>query len=234
LGRDGFRFFSLFDTTQYDAPLDTYADGGAGTALYTFNSTTEASDEWGYSRAISLKAGEQVTIKFKTRLYSETAPSEMKLELKVGDDQSSIAQTTLIDTFTLTEDLFYTDNSASWTAPADGTYHFGFHNNSDAGETDTILFLDTIELTSVLSTNEFVANKFTVSPNPTKDLLSISSANNLISTIAIKDLNGRVVMQRGFNKVSQAQVNVAELATGVYMMSVTSDAGSFTKKIIKQ
>jgi len=233
-GRDGFRFFSLFDTTQYDAPLDTYADGGAGTALYTFNSTTETSDEWGYSRAISLKAGEQVTIKFKTRLYSETAPSEMKLELKVGDDQSSIAQTTLIDTFTLTEDLFYTDNSASWTAPADGTYHFGFHNNSDAGETDTILFLDTIELTSVLSTNEFVANKFTVSPNPTKDLLSISSANNLISTIAIKDLNGRVVMQRGFNKVSQAQVNVAELATGVYMMSVTSDAGSFTKKIIKQ
>jgi hypothetical protein len=233
-GRDGFRFFSLFDTTQYDAPLDTYADGGAGTALYTFNSTTETSDEWGYSRAISLKAGEQVTIKFKTRLYSETAPSEMKLELKVGDDQSSIAQTTLIDTFTLTEDLFYTDNSASWTAPADGTYHFGFHNNSDAGETDTILFLDTIELTSVLSTNEFVANKFTVSPNPTKDLLSISSANNLISTIAIKDLNGRVVMQKGFNKVSQAQVNVAELATGVYMMNVTSDAGSFTKKIIKQ
>nr|MBP6585838.1 T9SS type A sorting domain-containing protein [Flavobacterium sp.] len=83
-------------------------------------------------------------------------------------------------------------------------------------------------------TNEFVANKFTVSPNPTKDLLSISSANNLISTIAIKDLNGRVVMQKGFNKVSQAQVNVAELATGVYMMNVTSDAGSFTKKIIKQ
>ena len=41
-------------------------------------------------------------------------------------------------------------------------------------------------------------------------------------------------MQRGFNKVSQAQVNVAELATGVYMMNVTSDAGSFTKKIIKQ
>lgn len=232
-GRDGFRGFSSFTSDATTTPA-SYADGGDGTALYTFNSTTAISDEWAYSRAISLKSGEQATIKFKTRLYSDTAPSEMKLELKVGNDQTDIAQTTLIDTFTLTEDLFYTDNSASWTAPADGTYYFGFHNISGIGTTDTAIFLDTIELTSALSTNEFVANKFIVSPNPTKDLLSISSANNLISTIAIKDLNGRVVIQKGFNKVLQAQVNVAELATGVYMMSVTSDAGSFTKKIMKQ
>ena len=232
-GRDGFFGFSAFTSDATTTPA-SYADGGDGTALFTFNSTTDVSDEWAYSRAVSLKSGEQVTIKFKTRLYSDTAPSEMKLELKVGNDQIDIAQTTLIDTFTLTEDLFYTDNSASWTAPADGTYHFGFHNASSKGETDTAIFLDTIELTSSLSTNGFVANLFTVSPNPTKDLLSISSSNKLISTIAIKDLNGRVVMQKGFNKVSQAQVNVAELATGVYMMSVTSDAGSFTKKIIKQ
>lgn len=233
--RDGFRGFSLFDSTVYSAPLDTYADGGAGTALFTSNSTTAASNSWGYSRALSLKAGENVTIKFKTRLYSDTTASEMNLDLKVGVDQLSASQTTLVKSFTLTEDLFYTDETASWTAPADGVYYFGFNNNSAIGTDFTILFLDTLEFTSVLSTNDFVAGKFSVSPNPTKNLISvISSEKSLISDINITDLNGRIVMQKTFNKVSQAQVNLAELATGMYMMSVKSDAGSFTKKIIKE
>lgn len=231
-GKDGFLGFSTFASDATTTPA-SYADGGDGTSLITFNSTTAVSEEWAYSRAITLKAGDKVSIKFKTRLYSDTSLSDMKLELKVGNDQTSDGQLTLIDTYTENQDVVYTDNSASWTAKNDGTYYFGFHNISDIGATDTVLFIDTIEFTTVLSTNEFVANKFIVSPNPTKDLLSISSANNVISSIAIKDLNGRVVVQKGFNKVSQAQVNIADLATGVYMMSVISDAGSFIKKIIK-
>ncbi|NDP28083.1 MAG: T9SS type A sorting domain-containing protein [Flavobacterium sp.] len=77
-------------------------------------------------------------------------------------------------------------------------------------------------------------NNFSVYPNPAKDLMFIASDESLISDINITDLNGRIVMKNTFNKVSQAQIDIAPLATGLYIMNVKSDSGSFTKKIIKK
>jgi len=232
--KDGFIGFITYNSGDYTAPLDTYADGGAGSAVLTYNDTTAESDLWGYSRALSLTAGETVTVNFKTRLYSATTASPMAIALTVGNDQTSTAQTTAVSSFTITDASAYSQQTASWTAPADGVYYFGFHNNSPIGTDDTYLFLDTLEFTSVLSVNDFVSSKFSISPNPTKDLISVSSEKSLISDINITDLNGRIVMQKTFNKVSRAQMNISELATGMYMMSVKSDAGSFTKKIVKE
>ena len=53
------------------------------------------------------------------------------------------------------------------------------------------------------------------------------------NSISITDLNGRVVKQNSFTDVTNVQVNVSDLASGVYMMNITSDKGSVTKKIIK-
>jgi len=47
------------------------------------------------------------------------------------------------------------------------------------------------------------------------------------------DLNGRVVKQNSYSNVSEVQVNISDLASGVYMMNIKSDKGSVTKKIIK-
>ena len=96
------------------------------------------------------------------------------------------------------------------------------------------MFLDTLELTSVLSTTDFLNSKFSVSPNPANDFISISNAENiLVSGISITDLNGRVVKQNTYNNVSDIQVNVSDLASGMYMMNIVSDKGAFTKKIVK-
>ena len=227
---DGFLGFSRFAFTATTTPPN-YADGGAGSAMYTYNSTT-ASNLWAYSRAISLVAGEQVTIKFKTRLYSGTAP--MTLALKVGTGQTSTLQTTAIQTFNISGANAYTQQTATWTATTPGIYYFGFNNNSLGNASQTFLFLDTLELTSVLSTTDFLNSKFSVSPNPANDFISISNAENiLVSGISITDLNGRVVKQNTYNNVSDIQVNVSDLASGMYMMNIVSDKGAFTKKIVK-
>ena len=75
---------------------------------------------------------------------------------------------------------------------------------------------------------------FSVSPNPANDFITVSNSENiLVNTISITDLNGRVVKQNSFSDVTNVQVNISDLASGVYMMNITSDKGSVTKKIIK-
>ncbi|PWA04206.1 T9SS type A sorting domain-containing protein [Flavobacterium psychrotolerans] len=231
--RDGFKGFSLFTSDGTTNPA-SYADGGDGSSLYSFNSTTAATDDWAYSRALSLSAGETVTINFKTRLYSGGTPTDLALDLKVGDSQTSAGQTTLVKSFVITDDTAYTQQTATWTATTGGIYYFGFNNNSPIGATDTAMFFDSLEFSSVLSVNNFNANKFSVSPNPAKDIVSVSSENSLIDNVNITDLNGRIVVQKAFDKTSKLQMNISGLASGVYMMNIKSDLGIITKKIIKE
>jgi hypothetical protein len=79
-----------------------------------------------------------------------------------------------------------------------------------------------------------VASNFSVSPNPANDFITVSNSDNiLVSGISITDLNGRVVKQNSYENVSNIQVNVSDLSSGVYMMNITSEKGSITKKIVK-
>jgi hypothetical protein len=81
---------------------------------------------------------------------------------------------------------------------------------------------------------DIAASKFSVSPNPANDFISITNSDNiLVSGISITDLNGRVIKQNSYTNVSDIQVNISDLASGMYMMCITSDKGSVTKKIIK-
>lgn len=232
---DGFINFTLFNAGPTSDPAD-YADGGAGYAIYTPNSTTTVSDLRGYFRGVNLVFGEEVTVSFKTRLYttSTTDPaSPMNFDLTVGDSQSAAGQTTVVDSFINDTDAEYTTHTATYTAAADGIHYFGIHNNSDPGAVQTFLFLDTIELTTNLSNNEVVANSFNVSPNPASSLVTISNTTDaLINSASIVDMNGRVVKNLKVANVTETQINVSDLAKGVYMINVSSDKGNVTKKLV--
>ena len=89
---------------------------------------------------------------------------------------------------------------------------------------------------NLLGSSDFnlAGTKFSLSPNPANDFISVTNSDNiLVSGISITDLNGRVVKQNSYSNVSNIQVNVSDLASGIYMMNITSDKGSVTKKIIK-
>lgn len=80
--------------------------------------------------------------------------------------------------------------------------------------------------------NDF-ASKISIYPNPVKNTLSFSNASDaIISTIEIVDLNGKSVKK--VTADSSNQINVSELSTGTYLMNITSDKGTATKKIIKE
>jgi hypothetical protein len=85
-----------------------------------------------------------------------------------------------------------------------------------------------------LKVNQFSAADISVSPNPATNFISVVSEKSIeISAISITDLNGRVVKNQSFKNVSSLEMNIADLAVGVYMMNIISDQGSITKKIFK-
>ncbi len=85
-----------------------------------------------------------------------------------------------------------------------------------------------------LTVNQFSASDIAISPNPATDLISISSKQNIgINAISITDLNGRIVKNQSFENVSDLEMDIENLASGIYMLNITSDKGTITKKIAK-
>lgn len=82
-----------------------------------------------------------------------------------------------------------------------------------------------------LSVEKFFSDNFTLYPNPTTDVLNISSKNGLnVSEIRITDMTGKVV------KVQKdaSNVNVSNLAAGTYLIDITTKEGKATSKFIKK
>jgi hypothetical protein len=78
-----------------------------------------------------------------------------------------------------------------------------------------------------------VATKFSVFPNPSNGIVTVANTNALINAIAITDINGRTVKNVKVGGVASTEVNISDLASGVYMMSISSDKGTSTQKIVK-
>lgn len=87
---------------------------------------------------------------------------------------------------------------------------------------------------NLLSTGNIQVNKFSVYPNPSNGLVTISNdLNSALTSVSFADLNGRTVKTVELNGDASAQVNISDLAAGVYMMNISSDRGTITKKIVK-
>lgn len=96
-------------------------------------------------------------------------------------------------------------------------------------------FVDDFKVTATtLATEDFFKANFAVYPNPATDVLNIAANNGVSITKAIiTDINGRVISQQNLDGVSQAGINVANLAKGVYFISVESASGKGTTKFLK-
>ena len=137
--------------------------------------------------------------------------------------------------------LALTGSSAN-TAPAEVDFvAFSGGTTTDPNTTSATMVMDNLTVrasaTDTLLDNATFDSEttiFSVSPNPANDFITVSNSENIfVNAISITDLNGRVVKQNSFSNLSNVQVNISDLSSGVYMINISSDKGSVTKKIIK-
>ena len=95
------------------------------------------------------------------------------------------------------------------------------------------LFVDNVYFsTTALSNQSFDIAKISMYPNPTSNMLTISSANKM-DTISVYNVVGQEVMNVNVN-TDNTVLNVSGLQDGIYLVNVTSEGKVTTSKFIKQ
>lgn len=70
-----------------------------------------------------------------------------------------------------------------------------------------------------------------VYPNPVVDKINLKSVKDLQSVV-LYDAKGAIV--RDFGMIKSSSVDVSNIATGNYLLKITTKNSEFTKKIIKK
>ncbi|MFD2602816.1 T9SS type A sorting domain-containing protein [Flavobacterium suzhouense] len=235
---DAWNVLSLVDIqTALDIPDYAYPEAATGMAdnviaSNSYYSPVGTANDWLVTPAISIPSD-------ATTVSLTFAANSMGNATYLEDYEVNISTTTNeVASFNQLLDVPNESNegnfrTVSLNSYAGQTIYIAFRNK---GNDQYVMLLDNIKVVSdgVAGLSDNFASKLSVYPNPADNILNVSNNENiLISNISIADLNGRTVKSVSFDGVSNASVNIADLASGMYMMNITSDKGMTTKKIMK-
>ena len=74
---------------------------------------------------------------------------------------------------------------------------------------------------------------FSIYPNPTSGIVSIKSKQLNRAKVTVYDLNGRALFNKNLNGTS-SEINMSNLASGIYLLKVQVENGEFVKRIVKK
>lgn len=90
--------------------------------------------------------------------------------------------------------------------------------------------IDNVSVTNTLANDKFdVSDKFSVFPNPANDILHLKMNNSEAKSVAVYNLTGQLLLH--YNDAED--IDISGLASGNYLIEVTSEKGKATKKFIK-
>jgi outer membrane receptor for monomeric catechols len=81
-----------------------------------------------------------------------------------------------------------------------------------------------------MSTNQNQISGLQIYPNPTKNVLNISTDSNLTKTVQVYDMIGKEVI----NTQIENQLNVSNLTPGMYVARITEEGKTSTTKLVIQ
>lgn len=181
---------------------------------------------WLISAPLDITAVTEPILTFKHRQRSLGAHVD---ELSVYYATSSDDSWHLLDNFTNAYEDWVEESYAL--PSASGTYYIAFRaksNDADGVYVDDVrvgnYIDDGIEETSFLAVN--------VSPNPTSSSVTIE-ANTAKGEVAVFDLFGRQVMSATLLE-GRAELDLNDVAKGVYVARISSEAGTSTIKLVKE
>ncbi len=86
----------------------------------------------------------------------------------------------------------------------------------------------------ILSNNDLALETISLYPNPTSGQLNILSPGAGIESITIHDVRGRKVAEVSLNSVRSYQVDMSAMESSLYFVTISTERGSVTKRIVKK
>jgi len=121
------------------------------------------------------------------------------------------------------------DGVISGTPTAEGTFTFTVKATNNVGS-DNKEFKIRIESVGIEETLRATSVK--VYPNPTNGELTIENGQLKIENIDIYDIMGKKIIVNSQLSIINS-INIAHLPSGIYFIKISTEAGTVTKKVIK-
>ena len=87
----------------------------------------------------------------------------------------------------------------------------------------------------LVSIRDFVSSKFNVFPNPVTDVVTITNSESIgIEQIEIFDISGKTIKSLNLNNENEAQLNLGDFASGMYLLHIKTNEGTAVKKVVKK
>ena len=83
-----------------------------------------------------------------------------------------------------------------------------------------------------LGSQQVLASSISMYPNPANDVVTIASPTAAITLVEIRDIRGRLIQTQAVSGQRVAALNVASLDSAIYLVTIATDRGSITKKLI--
>jgi hypothetical protein len=87
----------------------------------------------------------------------------------------------------------------------------------------------------ILSAATFLNEKFNIYPNPASNVVTITNNDNMpVQEVTIYDMAGKQLSTQTYNAEAEVQLNVANLASGTYMLHIQTAQGTAVKQLVKK
>ena len=145
---------------------------------------------------------------------------------------ASTAGTVVSGTLTLATPINFTANPAYAIFLGNGYANANPSTNSGTWSNISITLNGVTETPA--SSDDFIASKFSIYPNPANNILNISNADFDIKQVGITDVNGRAIKTIIQSFPSQeTTIDVSDLSAGIYMIVINTTEGKAVKKFVK-
>jgi hypothetical protein len=117
-----------------------------------------------------------------------------------------------------------------------GMHEISYLVTDSAGNTNTCMFnLDVNDNTLSVDSNELDLNHILLTPNPTRNIITLSNDSQVKLTSAILiDINGRILKTINLEQMqTKKDIDLSQYTSGLYLVQITSEKGSIIKRIVK-
>lgn len=224
---------------KYDTPLtDWSGDAGGALAMKSENEGIIVARDFRFYRTTNGGTDwlEELPVGYCRNFEVAYVPGTENVFVTTGEDPDGIGRGS-----SYSEDggLNWTDINETDEIPNDGanslTFYDATHGLGGGFTTSSVSggIWKWIADANNLATSSFSSDKaFSVSPNPTSGVLTLSGKN--IANVTVFDILGKQISSTNYSSLNNVEMNISSLNNGVYMIKVTNVQGNTsTAKVVK-
>lgn len=182
-------------------------------------------DNWAISPVIAMPAEGSYDLTWKVMTYAEDYPLDHYAAYVITEDGT---ETMLYEETLAGHNTTFAQRVATIPSSVTGNFKVAFrHYDTEGGY---VVILDDIKIVASGTVtgidNPELAN-IAIYPNPVSNMLNVTGKD--VTKVEIMDMTGRTVMTSTAN-----HINISGIASGMYLVRVTTAAGSRVEKIVKK